>query len=281
MAGPAVTGFRKYGVPPGGPFDRESWAWSVALSGTGILPVIRELSALELGPFGGLFRAEADLTLAVVGAERAMRLNGAACSQGRLLLHAGDHLEVGAVIRGARSYVALSGHLPSNLGLEQRRVVRDDLIPASVGAPPKRIGALPSSLSASAIRCVDGPQAKLFDLEELYGRQWKVTSAADRMGVRLGGPELMPTEPWGERPSEPQTPGCIQVTVGGSPIILGPDGPTIGGYPKIAVVIDADMDKVGQLMAGSSVTFDQIGLDEARALRQDYRKRLSAALFSQ
>ena len=50
--------------------------------------------------------------------------------------------------------------------------------------------------------------------------------------------------------SEPAIPGAIQIPPSGGPIVLGPDGPTIGGYPKVAVVIDADLDRLGRAGPG-------------------------------
>src|SRR5262249_43122301 len=55
---------------------------------------------------------------------------------------------------------------------------------------------------------------------------------------------------------------------------LGPDGPTIGGYPKIAVVVDADLDRLGQLRPGDLISFEQVDLVTARALRTAYETRI-------
>ena len=70
------------------------------------------------------------------------------------------------------------------------------------------------------------------------------------MGLRLNGP-LLPAPP-GEMLSEPVCPGTVQVTREGQCIVLGVDGQTIGGYPKIAHVIDADLDLLGQLRPASA-----------------------------
>ena len=80
------------------------------------------------------------------------------------------------------------------------------------------------------------------------------------MGLRLNGPPLQVPE--GEILSEPVCPGTVQVARDGQCIVLGVDGQTIGGYPKIAHVIDADMEQVGQL-ALASVTFRRTTLAEA------------------
>ena len=66
--------------------------------------------------------------------------------------------------------------------------------------------------------------------------------------------------------SEPVCAGSVQVTRDGQCIILGVDGQTIGGYPKIAQVISADLDAVGQLRPGEAVSFVRVALKEAEAL---------------
>ena len=64
--------------------------------------------------------------------------------------------------------------------------------------------------------------------------------------------------------SEPVCPGSVQITREGQPIVLGVDGQTIGGYPKIAQVIRADLDALGQLRAGTVVRFEWVDMAEAR-----------------
>jgi antagonist of KipI len=93
------------------------------------------------------------------------------------------------------------------------------------------------------------------------------------MGIRLEGPPI--PVPEGEMISEPVCPGSIQVTRDGQCIILGVDGQTIGGYPKIAQVISADRDLLGQLRPGDRVRFNEIGLEEAegRYLARDRQLR--------
>jgi allophanate hydrolase subunit 2 len=96
-----------------------------------------------------------------------------------------------------------------------------------------------------------------------------VSTRLDRVGIRLDGHRSAHTV---ELPSEPACVGCIQITPDGTPIILGPDGPTIGGYPKAAVVISADLDRLGQLRPGQNVEFEAVSLDEARRLYREYRE---------
>jgi allophanate hydrolase subunit 2 len=79
--------------------------------------------------------------------------------------------------------------------------------------------------------------------------------------------------------SEPVAPGAIQITNEGQPIILGVDGQTIGGYAKIAHVIRADLDRLGQLRPGDEVHFQRIEMEDAEALARQEARSLRASLF--
>jgi allophanate hydrolase subunit 2 len=71
--------------------------------------------------------------------------------------------------------------------------------------------------------------------------------------------------------SEPAAPGTVQVTNEGSCVVLGVDAQTIGGYPKIAQVIRADLDVLGRLRPGSEVRFRLVSVDEAEAAADEAR----------
>lgn len=183
-------------------------------------------------------------------------------------------LELDHPTLGARSYVAVSSMLRSTASLQDEIVTRGQQFDGRE-LPPFRLGTPPSSLRKGPIRVTEGPQSDQFRLDQFLSVEWIAALAADRTGIRLDGPEVTIRTAWGDRPSEPQTVGTIQITGGGTPIVIGPDGPTIGGYPKIAVVIGADRDRLGQLKPGDRLRFERIELDEARALwlADDRRRR--------
>ncbi len=81
------------------------------------------------------------------------------------------------------------------------------------------------------------------------------------MGIRLKGKALVRIP--GELMSEPVAPGAVQVTNDGQPIVLGVDGQTIGGYPKVAHVIRADLDRLAQLRPGERIRFMRVSPEEA------------------
>ena len=89
------------------------------------------------------------------------------------------------------------------------------------------------------------------------------------MGMRLEGPNLKNIVNTNIK-SEGLIRGVIQVPADGKPIILLSDHGTIGGYPKIAVVISADLDKVAQLTPGAKIQFKEVNLKEAEKLFKDY-----------
>ena len=89
------------------------------------------------------------------------------------------------------------------------------------------------------------------------------------MGMRLEGPRLENIYNSNIK-SEGLIKGVIQVPGDGNPIIMLSDHGTIGGYPKIGVVISADIDKLVQLSPGSKIKFQEIELEDAETLFKLY-----------
>ena len=102
-----------------------------------------------------------------------------------------------------------------------------------------------------------------------FKEKYIVSRLVDRMGMRLDGPNLENTVNTNIK-SEGLVKGVIQVPADGKPIILLSDHGTIGGYPKIGIVISADLNKVAQLVPGSKVNFKEVNLEEAEKLFKDY-----------
>jgi 5-oxoprolinase (ATP-hydrolysing) subunit C len=122
------------------------------------------------------------------------------------------------------------------------------------------------------LRALPGPQADWFPTGGFFDQPFTVAPASDRMGVRLLG-EPIPKRA-GELTSEPVAPGAVQVTNDGRPIVLGVDGQTVGGYPKVAHVIRADLDLLGQLRPGDAVCFSPVTADEANSAAEARAKEL-------
>jgi len=102
-----------------------------------------------------------------------------------------------------------------------------------------------------------------------FSNEFVVSKLTDRMGMRLEGPKIENLVETNIR-SEGLIKGVIQVTADGNPIIMLSDHGTIGGYPKIAVVISSDYDRLTQLTPGSKIKFKSVELDEAENLYKLY-----------
>ncbi len=259
LVGARASGRRHLGIAGGGPADKESCMLANLLVGNR-----PGSNAIELTLAGAEFVAEGAGWISVVGgAERLWRNGVEIPSQHCLYLGNGDTLGVGSGGLGARTYVALVGGIArvgNDLHSQATKVVRN-----------RALIDLPSSLHARPIRVLAGPEATPQHFEALCSVAYRVSLDSSRMGVRLEGPSL-PTLP--EMHSKPVIPGTVQLTNAGLPIVLGVDGPTIGGYPRLAIVASADLDRVAQLRPGDAIRFEAVTLDEASALRQARAIRL-------
>ena len=137
-----------------------------------------------------------------------------------------------------------------------------------------------NQLLKTTIRITKGTNFDYFSQEAInkfFTEEYKVTKLSDRMGMRLEGPKLENTVNTNIK-SEGLVKGVIQVPADGNPIIMFSDHGSIGGYPKIAVVITADHDKAAQLMPGSKIKFKEVNLDEAESLFKAYSENTKSYL---
>ena len=272
------TGFRRFGVPVGGASDLGSYELA-----NGLLGNFPDDAALELTMLGGTFRAELDLAIALAGAPLAATIQGAdgisrPWSIPRVgTLHAGETLILGGSAVGLRCYLAVRGgwHTPLILGSHssEQPVRQGDRLVASPSttsdrqpSPDLLAGFASSLIPDRPIRWVDGPDRGSICVNGSY----RVLPASNRVGVRLaGGPIETLVE--SNRLSRPVGPGAIQLA-GGQLLILGRAGGTIGGYPHVGHVIDADLDRVGQLRPGDEIDFERVKLTEARQINAEQRR---------
>jgi antagonist of KipI len=266
---------RSLGVPVGGAADRRSFALGNALLGNAI-----DAPALEIALKGPRLRADADVGCIVFGAHFDIFRGDDRIEAGRTFtLRAGQVLRIGGTGRGMRAYLCVRGGfeaptiLASRSGLEPIRV--NDVLACHAShiggrwCPEVQHDFTSEAMSVHAIR---GLQASWFDEAEFYDQEFTVSPASNRMGLRLKGSPL--TMPRREMVSEPVAPGAVQVTNDGQCIILGVDGQTIGGYPKIAHVISADLDTLGQLRPGDTVHFTSVTEQEAEEVAAERREHL-------
>ena len=127
-------------------------------------------------------------------------------------------------------------------------------------------------LSDNTIRVIKGTNFDYFSSDaqkKFFNQKFLVTKNTDRMGIRLSGYKLENIVNTNIK-SEGLVRGVIQVPADGDPIIMLSDHGTIGGYPKIGVVISADLDRVGQLTPGSTIHFKEVSLEEAQNIFKAY-----------
>jgi antagonist of KipI len=275
-------------VPRAGALDRFSLALANILVGNR-----PGAAAVEWGLAGGELRFEQDATVALTGATARATIGGRPLDPGHAgRAAAGEVLAIKRIEDGAWLYVAVSGgidvppvlgsratYLPGRFGGFEGRLLRSgDRLP--LGGPAARAGrtGAPRDLLASAPQTSIGllPGPDLGRLPETAWRwlmetEFRVSHAVSRMGYRLEGPVPMLSLP-GDLLSAPACIGTIQLPPGGEPIVLMPDGPTVGGYPRMAVVATADLGRLAQRRPGEVVRFEPVRLAEARArLRRQWQ----------
>jgi 5-oxoprolinase (ATP-hydrolysing) subunit C len=278
-------GSRHLGVPVGGAADRTALAL-----GNALVANPPDAAGLELCPAGPRLRATLQVACVVYGAPftlKSPRQNLATCKT--FTLDAGEELHIGGTPQGMRAYLCVRGGFDVPRILDSRSALeplkRGDVLACVSGKIAARFTrrVVPHFAERPTLRVQPGLQASWFRDEEFYQQEYTVSHASNRMGIRLQGVPL--TMPDRELVSEPVAPGAVQVTRDGQCIVLGVDGQTIGGYPKIAHVIHADLDQLAQLRPGQRVRFVAVTAGEAirwyreqRALLERWVKRLRAAM---
>ncbi len=102
--------------------------------------------------------------------------------------------------------------------------------------------------------------------------EYRVAAASDRVGCRLQGPSLEAAR-GGEIPSDGMVPGSVQVPPDGQPIVAMADGPTTGGYPKVATIIGADLPLLAQVVGGEgAVRFAAVSVEDAQRAARAARR---------
>jgi 5-oxoprolinase (ATP-hydrolysing) subunit C len=262
---------RSLGVPVGGAADRRSLVLGNALVGNP-----PDAAALEITLKGPSLRAEYDVGCVVyglLGPDLSIHRDADSIAIGHTFtLRAGAELRIGGASSGARAYLCVRGGFLVPTILESRSALqpikKGETLPCAESTIHTRFWSrleeqewLAGWFDWPGLAVVPGLQASWFDEIEFYHQKFIVTPTSNRMGLRLQGKAL--TMPDRELISEAVCPGTVQVTRDGQCIILGVDGQTIGGYPKIAQVIQADLDTLGQLRPGQAIKFRKVTLEEA------------------
>ena len=291
-------GCQQYGVSGSGAMDRRSYVLANRLVGNR-----DDAAALELTLKGPELLFEHDTVMALTGADLAPFVDGRVIPLWTsVLVKGGGRLTFGTRRAGARSYLAIAGgidvpmvfgsrstHIASQTGgVEGRVLAQGDVLSGGTLSSHHRemIGRLvpeqlrPLYSTVATLRILRGPQHSSLSeeaLEVLTTSPYRLTSQSDRMGYRLEGPKLTHAgmKQW---ISDGTAMGALQVPPDEQPILLMADRQTTGGYPKIAVVISADLHLSGQLMPGDTINFRMTTPAEARVALKAERNELDRAI---
>ncbi|WP_285848279.1 biotin-dependent carboxyltransferase family protein [Paenibacillus sp. MER TA 81-3] len=266
-------------------------------------------AALEITLRGPSIRFDAEALIAICGGNLSPSIGGQKVPLWRpVLIRAGEVLEFGPCIWGARAYLAVAGGIDVPLvlqsrstylraglgGLEGRALRTGDVLRCGAvsdcaakytrnglaaleskpfAAAPWFIGfpSRPAYAQQPVIRFIQGRDFRHFTEESkaaFVSRPFHVTPQSDRMGYRLEGPAIRLMQPF-EPISEAVSFGTVQVPREGNPIILMADRQTVGGYPKIAQVASVDLPVLAQVKPGESIRMAEISLEQAEVLYMD------------
>ncbi|MGE8501452.1 MAG: urea carboxylase [Pseudomonas sp.] len=291
---PGRLGYWAVGVPPSGPMDSRALRLGNRLLGND-----DGAAALEITMSGPLLHFNSDAVIAVTGAEIPLSIDGVEQPMNTaLLIKAGSTLTLGTIAgAGARSYLSIRGgiQVPDYLGSKSTftlgqfgghggRALRAGDVLHLLPLADRNTGAqlaaelYPPLPAVREIRVIYGPHGapEYFTsayIDTFFATDWEVHFNSSRTGVRLIGPKPeWVRESGGEaglHPSNihdnPYAIGAVDFT-GDMPVILGPDGPSLGGFVCPVTIIEADLWQLGQLKAGDKVRFAPADIATAREL---------------
>src|ERR1700680_4560038 len=297
---PGRLGYWHVGVPPSGPMDAVAFRFPHRLVGNA-----EDAAGLEITLTGPTLRFACDTAIALTGADFRARLDAEPVPRWQAIRVKQDSvLALGSAGNaGARAYLAVAGGLEAprylgsrstfilgKFGGQSGRVVRagDVLHLSETDTIPRELapGTIPDYPREWEIGVLYGPHGSpdFFtpaDIEMFFSTAWKVHYNSDRTGVRLIGPKpRWAREDGGEAGLHPSNihdnayaVGTVDFT-GDMPVILGPDGPSLGGFVCPATIVGAELWKMGQLKAGDLVRFRALSLAQAQELRQSVEQCL-------
>jgi antagonist of KipI len=289
-------GFQRLGVSPGGAMDPLAFRLANRLLGNP-----EQAAALEITVKGPLFRVLGDCWVAVTGGNLSPLLESTPLPMWRTArLIKGQSLSFGEKISGARAYLSIDGgfsapevlgsrstDLQSRFGgLDGRRLLKGDFLFRNYNENPvpklTRVSSevLDEYHDPFALRVVEGPQTRFLlsgAMRRFLESEYVVTPASNRIGYRLQGPTVGLAVK--EIISDPVALGSIQVLSGGQLVLLMADHQTVGGYPKIATLISADVPKAAQLCIGDHVRFQKVSLETAHQLLRAQERRIERAVI--
>ncbi len=274
-------GFSHLGISPAGAADALSFRLANLLVGND-----ENAPAIEMTLFGATMEFDEPAVIAVTGAECSIATDGTQASCARALsIASGSVLRFGRMMNGARAYLAFQGgldvplvmgsastHLAAGFGGFEGRALRkgdvlrignrNGLRPRAL--PPNKLPSLDFT-SPVTLRVTRGVQQDWFGSDvfaTFFSTEFSVTDQSGRTGLRLRGERIVPKNS-SQLLTDGIPLGAVQIPEDANPIILFVDQQTTGGYPKIANVIAADMQRVGQLRPRDRLRFSEVSVEEA------------------
>ena len=276
------------GIPFSGAMDNRNFLLANKLVGNKL-----DLPIIEFAYQGPLLKFNGDkINIAITGdiifklKKKDNEVNGN-CYESYQLEH-GDEIDILSTNKSVYGYLAISGELDikfqwgscsintkANIGPNngKKYSLEDKIYINSLGLKTikeKKINY--TKKSDNIIRIIKGTNFDYFSKEakdKFLKEKFLVTNLADRMGIRLKGPKIENKVNTNIK-SEGLVRGVIQVPADGNPIIMLSDHGTIGGYPKIATIVSADLDIAGQLTPGTNINFKEVSLEEAQNIFKAY-----------
>lgn len=287
-------GYQQYGVVVGGALDGfAARALNLCVGNDD------NAALLEMAQTGPDLIFDRDVLVAWAGADFAARVNAEPLPRDRAVrIAAGEVVSFGLARSGLRAWLAIAGGIDVPLvmgsrttyrragigGHQGRTLIAGDVLKLfapslwaqlqlrALAAAQKRATAwtvrpevMGKPAKPGTVRALRGPECDWFTPESqqaFFSREWRATKEADRMGVRLHGPELALARPR-EMISSSVNAGVVQVPSAGQPIVLLPSRQSVGGYPRLAAVVTADLGRVAQLRPGDTLRFVETTLATA------------------
>ncbi len=287
-------GYQQYGVVVGGALDG-----FVARALNLCVGNDDNAALLEMAQTGPDLLFEQEVLIAWGGADFAATLNGEPLPRDRAVrIMPGEGVSFGLARSGLRAWLAIAGGIDVPLvmgsrttyrragigGHQGRTLVAGDVLKlfapsawaqhqlVALAAARKRAttwtvrpDVMGKPAQPGTVRALRGPECEWFTKEArhaFFSAEWRATKEADRMGVRLQGPELNLAKPQ-EMISSSVNAGVVQVPPAGQPIVLLPSRQSVGGYPRLAAVVTADLGRMAQLRPGDTVRFVEATLATA------------------
>ena len=203
------------------------------------------------------------------------------------ILENGDELDIMSTNKSVYGYLAVGGEfdlkyqwsscsintkakIGANDGKKLENNQQINLLKVNENLNSKKLNYV--NIRIENIRVIKGTNFNYFSEEgkkNFFEKEFTISKLSDRMGMRLEGPKIENVIDTNIK-SEGLIKGAIQVPADGNPIIMLSDHGTIGGYPKIGVVISADYDKLVQLTPGTKIKFKEVELSSAESLFKLY-----------